>query len=321
MSIVELVYNIEISTNDTPISEIRTFSENYEKTNNKCSLFTYSNINQNDSLESINDNRYYNLSKIKDLNLASDSCWTSLENAKFICNEAEDDSNKINEININQNNNTKIFNKNKVKVKDTLKKIYPKEFKIFNKGGYNICIRKKIDDIMKENKNSQIFKIQHKIFIRKDNLRKKIKSRFLKSLKNRINEKLKSAGSKNSFDFLPQNFISNISRGLNGPKLDWTLKQLYSYNFNEDENILFKVNPEKYLHNTSVLKYLENNEDISKKSNFNIFKDMTYEQIYEEYLNSKEFEMEIYSLKRKNKNDEYIKKYIKLACDLNYFFK
>ena len=48
---------------------------------------------------------------------------------------------------------------------------------------------------------------------------------------------------------------------------------------------------------------------------------MTYYQIYEEYLNSKEFEMEISYLKRKNKNGVYIKKYIKLACDLNHFFK
>ena len=320
MSIVELVYSFEISPNDRPISEIRTFTENYEKTNNKSSVFTYSNINQNDSLESINNGGCDDLLEIKDLNLDSNNCLTCLGSRNFVCNEDNDDeSNKINEININQNNNTKICNKNKGK--DIFKLIYPKEFKIFNKGGYNINIRNKIDDIMNKNKNCQLFKIPHKILIRKDNLRKKIKSRFLKSLKNRINEKLKSSGSKKSFDFLPQNFICNVSRGLNGPKLDWTLKQLYSYNFNEDKNIVFKVNPEKYLYNISILKYLENNEDISKKSNFNIFKDMTYEQIYEEYLNSKEFEMEIYSLKRKNKNDEYIKKYIKLAGELNYFFK
>ena len=102
MSIVELVYSFEISPNDRPISEIRTFTENYEKTNNKSSVFTYSNINQNDSLESINNGGCDDLLEIKDLNLDSNNCWTCFGSRNFICNEDNDDeSNKINEINYN----------------------------------------------------------------------------------------------------------------------------------------------------------------------------------------------------------------------------
>ena len=45
-----------------------------------------------------------------------------------------------------------------------------------------------------------------------DDVRKKIKSRFFKATKNRINQMLKSAKSEEFFDFLPQSFICNISK-------------------------------------------------------------------------------------------------------------
>ena len=45
-----------------------------------------------------------------------------------------------------------------------------------------------------------------------DDIRKKIKARFLKSLKNSINNKLQIANSKYLFDFLPQCFICCITK-------------------------------------------------------------------------------------------------------------
>ena len=48
-----------------------------------------------------------------------------------------------------------------------------------------------------------------------DDIRKKIKVRFHKVLKNKINESLKNAGSTELFSFLPQFFISNISKKFN----------------------------------------------------------------------------------------------------------
>ena len=76
---------------------------------------------------------------------------------------------------------------------------------------------------------------------------------------------------------------------------------------------------DKYYHNLKVLKYLENNKEISKKSNFNNIKDMKYYEVFNEYLNSKEFEEEILRLKIKE-NDIYIKRYISKAMNLIDFF-
>ena len=75
----------------------------------------------------------------------------------------------------------------------------------------------------------------------------------------------------------------------------------------------------KYYHNLKVLKYLENNKEISKKSNFNNIKDMKYYEVFNEYLNSKEFEEEILRLHKKE-NDIYIKRYISKAMNLIDFF-
>ena len=68
-----------------------------------------------------------------------------------------------------------------------------------------------------------------------DDVRKKIKSRFHKATKNRINQMLKIAKSKEFFDFLPQCFICNISKLKNKPIIDMTFKQIISQKFYEDE--------------------------------------------------------------------------------------
>ena len=73
---------------------------------------------------------------------------------------------------------------------------------------------------------------------------------------------------------------------------------------------------EKYLHNLLVLNYLEKNKEISRKSNFNNIKKMKFNEIYREYLNSKEFKIEISKIKQQNETEQYIKKYIILAINL-----
>jgi hypothetical protein len=72
----------------------------------------------------------------------------------------------------------------------------------------------------------------------------------------------------------------------------------------------------KYLHNLSVLEYLEKNKEISTKSNFNNIKIMKLYEIYDEYLDSKEFKMEISKLKEQKETDKYIKKYMMKAINL-----
>ena len=100
-------------------------------------------------------------------------------------------------------------------------------------------------NIYKNNKKQKQRRLKE-IKIRKDkpdNIRKKIKSRFLKILKTRINEKLKNAKSEYIFDNLPQCFISDISKNGNKFILDMTIKELLTKNFFED--VISKDNNEK----------------------------------------------------------------------------
>ena len=216
---------------------------------------------------------------------------------------------------------------------------YPKNFGIFSCGDFNKYSRQIIDEVMEEfeqndsnesgdeplpklgSKKKSCKKIQN-VQKRKenaDNIRKKIKSRFLKVLKNTVNERLKAAGSQKLFKFLPQRFICNVSKEKNKAVLNLSFKELFSKNFCEEEKGN-EADLANYYHNLSVLDYLEKNKEISENSNFNVFKDMKYYKIYNEYLKSKEFEMEIASLKKEKENDKYIKNYIIKASDLIEFF-
>ena len=211
-----------------------------------------------------------------------------------------------------------------------------KDFSIFNYGDYDIDVRKMIQEIM-DNSNKVNFMVDAKsekkntkikikdVQTRKenaDNIRKKIKLRFLKHLRNVVNERLTSAGAKKKFKFLAQKFTSDITREKNKAVLNLSFKEIFSKNFWEGFTLNEENNSDllNYYHNISVLEYLEKNKEISEKSNFNIFKDMKFYQIFNEYLKSREFEMEIASLKKEKENDKYIKNYIIKARDLIDFF-
>ena len=201
---------------------------------------------------------------------------------------------------------------------------YPEAFIIFNKGGNDNYIRQLIKESLQNNKEYFFSKRAKKRKEKKerkdgkDNIRKKVKARFLKALKNRVNELLSLAGSKRIFNYLQQEFIININKEINIGVLDLTFKELYSKDFSKDK-INDNSSLQKYNDNQSVLKYLEEEKEISEKSKYDIFKSMKYYQIFDEYLRSKEFESDIYKLKKTN-NYKYIKNYIKLAFDLNDFF-
>lgn len=225
------------------------------------------------------------------------------------------------------------------------KVICPKDYAIFNYGDFNTNTRQTIDTIFNRldeygYKNLRInsnFALDDSLNLKKshkrkknlkkrkensDNIRKKIKSRFFKILKNIINHKLKLAGSKEFFSNLSQAFISNISRDKNREVLDLTFKEIFSKNFCEDSKAkkAIESNIKKYKHNLNVLEYLENNQEIAEKSNYNIFKNMKFYQIFNEYLRSKEFEKEITSLKIGKENDKYIRNYIIKAGSFIEFY-
>ena len=217
----------------------------------------------------------------------------------------------------------------------------PKEFSVFNHGENNNYPRTLIQEVIEnyhqyieENvtnsakaesgnikKRSKKLKDIQKRKENSDNIRKKIKTKFFKILKNTINEKLKIAGSKKFFKCLPNKFISNVSKEKNKSILDLTFKEIFSNNLCENESKdQYQFELIKYYHNLEVLEYLEKNNNISEQINFNILKNMKFTQIFNEYLKSKEFEMEIALLKKENESDKYIKDYIIRANDLIEFF-
>ena len=227
------------------------------------------------------------------------------------------------------------------------------DFNIFHPGGnveyykqfrekYNDEINNSIFPYNKSNNSSRKFKIlkekskrtrrkakeKKKRKEKPDDIRKKIKSRFLKSIKMRINQMLKIANSKEIFDFLPQSFICNISKQKNKPIINMTFKELLLKNFLEEDkkdNKTFlqkknKTDKKKYDKNVKVLKYLEKNDEICKKSNFNVIGNMTFRDLFGEYLKSEEFEKEIEKLKEEQNNDNYIKDYIIKAYNFIHYF-
>ena len=279
--------------------------------------------------------KYYNLPSInKDSNISDFNINISYNNGKTIQIEKENE--------LVNNNNSKVKNEIflPIKKRKIFKIIYKNKFNVFTQSDYDNDLRKLINETIndfkngkikmytdtdKDSKESEDAKIQHgkkkNINRRKynsDNEIKKVKSRFLKSLKENSNNKLKSIKSKILFKYLPQEFISNINKEINYFLLDMTYKEILSLYFisNKKNKILGLKNTE---HNKSVLKYLEEN----KKINDLKFLNMTYTELFNQYLESKEFENEINNLKEKEKEKlSYIKNYIIKAYNfINYFSK
>ena len=145
-----------------------------------------------------------------------------------------------------------------------------------------------------------------------DLIMKKIKKRFLKDLKNKVNENLKSERCRVQFKYFPPLFADNLTKEINKCFLDKTLKDLFSTDFikyMEDKNIKIEnTDKSNYEHNKSVLNTLKRNPKYKKK--FDFF-NRTYFELFNEYLVSKEFEIAINDLKKED--EEYIKKYINKA--------
>ena len=319
-------------------------------------------FDSNIHIEPINN---FNIFKENNLSL-DENKEKEIENIEIKLNSNDSiNSNKIkvnNSFKENNNDNNKknkkknLFNLNKLQNKFIIKKV-------FNSFFYPTQIRKEINNIItpkfkifkdkKEKKEKKEKKSLNEPRRQKsDNIRKKIKSRFLKALKFRINENLKNSNSELLFDYLPQCFIKEITKNRNKSAINKTYKELLSTNFLEeyhkeelmlkkkrhkepieDENITENVDYLKYKKNKEVLEYLKKNSEICKKSKFDIIGNMTFEELYKEYLESKEFEDEISNLKeslRYNKeknifeseNSDYIKEYIIKAYDfINFFTK
>ena len=324
-------YNIKLDNESEINNNDYMFKQSSNKENKEDNL-TNSNKNLDDTKRKSNEE------SIKEHNLFGESSINKTEifnsrnknNKRFnilFTIHYENDLKKNNLIiNINNTKNNE-ENESILEKKNIFNVVYSNKMQIFTNGEYNKDIKKRINHALIDKNKETLFKVNNKKrknnFKRKDdfdNIRKKIKSRFFKALKNAINEKLKSAGSLYFFSLLPQIFITNLSKKVNKSVLDLTLKEIFTKNFLNNKNQK-NADINKYNYNLFVLQYLEKKKDICEKSQFNIIKDMKYSDIYKEYLISKEFEIEISTLIKQKESDKYIKDYIINARNfLNYFY-
>ena len=231
---------------------------------------------------------------------------------KFMTNKEQISGNnsELNNAKENSNELTNIIKKPKEK-KLLKKKI--KKFKI-----YHIEYKKVVEKDKIFNKQS------HKRKYKPDDIRKKIKARFHKAIKNIINDNLRKAGSKKLFTYLPQVFISSITKEKNRNVLNLSFREILQKDFvSEADGKNYKnrnVDIAKYKKNIDVLKYLDNNPEICQNSGFDIISKMKYGDLLDEYFKSEEFERAICKLREENEDEEYIREYIiKSKNYLNFF--
>ena len=231
---------------------------------------------------------------------------------------------EINNEPLNTNSENIMLNENEISNKElnnNKKKIKK------NKDKFKICHieYKKTQNDGNDKKDKIITnRLKHKRKYKPDDIRKKIKSRFHKSIKNIINENLRKAGSKKLFTFLPQVFITSIARPANRYVLNMSLREILQKNFvdelDEKKYKNKKIDLAKYKKNLSVLEYLDNNPEICKNSGFDIISKMKYCDLLEEYFKSNEFERAIFKLKEENEDEDYIKEYIIKSKNYVKFF-
>ena len=146
----------------------------------------------------------------------------------------------------------------------------------------------------------------------RDNIRRKIKGGFFnRVLINKLNNKLKKIGSIDYFMKFPKCFVWDGNRNNNKIIFDLTLLEIFeNKEFYTNENKKGLIN---YEHNLKVILSgeIKKNEEIKKILN------KTISELYEEYINSDEFNInEITRLKEKKMRDDYIKNYKYLAKHL-----
>ena len=148
-------------------------------------------------------------------------------------------------------------------------------------------------------------KKRQKRYTYKDLIQQKIKRNFFNGyLVIKLTEILKTINSGLLFKKFPKRFTNNVSKNDNKRILLMTLGEII-----KDKN-LYKNDLKIYEHNLKVI-----NELKEEKSKINeIIETKNYYEIYEDYLNSDEYKINIEKIKQKYKGkNEYIKKYICLS--------
>lgn len=329
--IIKPIDNQEITMNidDKNISKIDDIANFNNLNNTKNFLKTQLLINENNTKASNfnedSNNNNNTISNISNLSINKEKS-DDINNTENNNNESNIKDNK--DTNSNNNNNNTNSNNNQINSSPTKKKPPSKQlfktsftkFKVTHYDHYNSAFPP-------EELNSS-FSDSHyrkKRKFKPDDIRKKIKSRFHKTLKKIVNENLRKAGSKYEFDFLPQYFISSISREKNQEVLDLTYNQILAKDFvsqvDEKKYKNKNVDFSKIQKNKKVLEYLKSNPVVCKKSGFDLIGNMKYSEILEEYFLSEEFEKSLIKLREENEEEDYIKEYRNKAKNYVKFFQ
>jgi hypothetical protein len=203
-------------------------------------------------------------------------------------------------------------NKNTKETKNIFEVIYPETTNLFkNNNLYENDLKNEEYNFKKRIKSKQ----KLKRFKCRDNIRKMIKRRFFNTyLKNALNKKLKKAGYKLFFEYFPQCFVGVVIKEKEKIYLNMELRQFF-----EKKDLYKQKNLTNYYHNLKVLKQLKDD----KNEIIEAILDKKYIDLFNEYLNSKEFKIdEMNRLKnvanKHKKDDYYIEKYKYLA---NHFIE
>lgn len=146
-----------------------------------------------------------------------------------------------------------------------------------------------------------------------DNIRRKIKRGFFNfHLFNIFKKKLRSIRSKQYIMKFPGSFVSDVDKKRNQKILNFTLKEII-----ENEKFYIGEEKEKFIHNSKLIK----SEEIQNNKEFKEFLNKTYIQLFEEYINSNDFQVdEINRIKEKINENKYIQNYENVAKNYIRFF-
>ena len=240
-----------------------------------------------------------------------------LSNTNLILNSYKE-FNPIEKANISIDKNINLFPLNEFeplyegeKIKPNIisvkKRIFSVVYPLKDKGNESTqCMELNEDDDSDSNfKVKKRSKIRQCRFTYKDLIEQKIKRNFFNGyLVKILNAILKSENFELYFKKFPKCFTNNVSKTDNSKFLLMTLGDIIK------EKVLYKGSLKNYEHNLKLLNEIEKEKT---KINY-ILLNKTFNEEYQDYLNSNEYKIKIEKIKQNYKRkDEYIKKYICLS--------
>ena len=228
-----------------------------------------------------------------------------------------DENEKINVESITSKPEKEIAKKKKIKQRKS-KNIKPNEFKLFNPN--------KNIKYLRSHYNKKYFyrviiyigkNIKRKRGSMRDNISKKIKVNFFKNIIASLNWKLRKKNINKDFQRLDQNYITDVTKTYNKYLFEKTLKEIIKEKPKVKDKENAKKKEDKWRQN---IKLIEESEESGDEDFKHIF-EMNMEELFNEYLDSKEFEESIYDLRRKKFYFDYIQNYIQIAENLVNYYK